>query len=235
MRTRFWVVAALALFGAAAYWTGCGSDNGETTRFSGDVSSVLAQRETVHRSFALHMPEIPASAYAACAAPGAGATLLFCVDTGTFRVCGPVGADCTFDLSTGLEQERKPVTLEFVDDTNSNGSPDSGEATSTVAQSLLYCNGDQVTITGADVNFTSGVTTATVRKTVDRCTGAPTSTATHAGGTATPTRTGTPATPTPTYSTGASLNEPPSSMLAFLFSAGAAGLLIPVRRSRHRS
>ena len=242
MRTRFWLVAALALFGAAAYWTGCGSnDSGDTTRFSGDVSSVLAQRESVHRSFALHMPAIPAAAYAACAAPGADATLLFCVKTTSFQVCVPVGGDCTFDLNTGLEQERQAVTLQFVDDTNSNGSPDTGEAVSTVQQSLTYCNGDQVTITGANVNFTSGVTTATVRKTTDRCTNAATSTPTRTGtvATATPTRTGTPptATPTPTtnpYAKAAPLNEPPSSMLAFLFSAGAAGLLLPRRRRRDR-
>jgi len=241
MRTRFWLVAALALFGAAAYWTGCGSnDNGDTTRFSGDVASVLAERESVHRSFALHMPAIPAAAYAACAAPGADATLLFCVKTTSFQVCVPVGGDCTFDLNTGLEQDRQAVTLQFVDDTNSNGSPDTSEPVSTVAQSLTYCNGDQVTITGANVNFTSGVTTATVRKTTDRCTNAATSTPTRSGS-ATPTRTGTPPTATPTrtpttnpYAKAAPLNEPPSSMLAFLFSAGAAGLLLPRRRRRDR-
>jgi hypothetical protein len=234
MRTRFWAVAALALFGATAYWMGCGgSDTQNDTRFSGDVSTVLAARESKSpRSFAFHMPQIPASAFAACAAPGTGAQLLFCVKTSTFQVCVPVAGDCTFDLRTGLEQDRQPVLMQFVDDTNANGSPDTGEKVSTVAQSLLYCNGDQVTITGAAINFTSGATTATVRKTVDRCTAAPTSTARPSG-----TRTATPIggvgtpTPTPTYSTGASLNQPPASMLAFLFSAGAAGLLIPRRRS----
>ena len=141
--------------------------------------------------------------------------------------------------------------LRFIDDVNDNGEPDSGEAASTVAQSLIFCNGDQVSITDAVVNFTTGATAATVRKTVDRCTTAPTATPsgsrtptrTGTPGTPTPTRTGTPATPTPTgtlsptptgtvYVAAAPLNEPPTSLLAFLFSAGAVGLLIPRRRRR---
>ena len=37
---------------------------------------------------------------------------------------------------------------------------------------------------------------------------------------------------TPTYAYGASLNEPPSTMLAFLFGAGVFGLILPYRRRR---
>jgi hypothetical protein len=82
-------------------------------------------------------------------------------------------------------------------------------------------------------------------------TATPTATRTGTPPTATPTRTrtGTPPTATPTgtltatptgtltatptetpYGYGASLNRPPSTMLAFLFGAGAVGLLVPRRR-----
>jgi len=59
-------------------------------------------------------------------------------------------------------------------------------------------------------------------------TGTPTGTQT---GTPTGTQTGTP-TGSPTYAYGASLNEPPSTMLAFLFGAGVFGLILPHRRRR---
>jgi len=259
MRSRLWIVVVIGVMGAAVYWTGCGDDE-KQTRFSGNVSSVqpttVAARSARDGGFAFHLPQIPARAFAqgTCVAPGAGATLLFCVKTSTFEVCEPVNhADCTFTLITGLEQERLPVQLRFIDDANDNGSPDSGEAVSTVAQSLVYCNGDQVSIADAAVDFTTGVTIATVSKTVDRCTGAPTATPvgsttptrTGTPGTPTPTTTGTPATPTPTgtltpsptgtgspYASAAPLHEPPSSMLAFLFSGGVVALLIPRRRRR---
>jgi len=257
MRTRLWMVTVITVMGAALYWTGCGDDELQTT-FEGNVSSVqpttIAARSVRDGGFAFHLPQIPARAFAqgTCVAPGAGATLLFCVKTSTFEVCEPVSeGDCTFTLITGLEQERLPLLLRFVDDVNDNGAPDSGEAVSTVTQSLTYCNGDQVSIGNAAVNFTTGVTTATVRKTFDRCTNTTAPTATPAGsrtptrtgtpGTPTPTRTGTPATPTPTgtltptptgtaYVAAAPLQDPPTSMLAFLVSAGAVGLLIPRRR-----
>jgi hypothetical protein len=260
MRSRVWIVAVIGVMGAAVYWTGCGDDE-KQTRFSGNVSSVqpttVAARSAGDAGFAFHLPQIPARAFAqgTCVAPGAGAALLFCVKTSTFEVCEPVNqTDCTFTLITGLENDRLPLLLRFIDDTNDNGDPDSGEAASTVAQSLLYCNGDQVSITDAVVNFTTGATTATVSKTVDRCTTAPTATPsgsrtptrTGTPGTPTPTRTGTPATPTPTrtgtpatptptgtiYVAAAPLNAPPTTLLAFLFSAGAVGLLLIPRRRR---
>jgi hypothetical protein len=56
-------------------------------------------------------------------------------------------------------------------------------------------------------------------------TGTPANTPT---GTTTPTGTNTP------YGYGASLNQPPSTMLAFLFGAGALGLILPQRRRRDR-
>jgi hypothetical protein len=69
----------------------------------------------------------------------------------------------------------------------------------------------------------------------------PNATATAIAGmtaTAIATQTGTPAnTPTGTttpYSYGASLNQPPTTWLAFLFSAGALGLILPHRRRRDR-
>ena len=56
--------------------------------------------------------------------------------------------------------------------------------------------------------------------------------------TAIATQTGTPAnTPTGTttpYVYGASINQPPSTMVAFLFGAGALGLILPQRRRRDR-
>jgi len=246
MRTRLWIVAVIAMAGGAVYWAGCGDDEKQTT-FAGNVSSVsgasAALRRPERSTFAFHLPQIPAQAFAqgTCAVPGS-ADLLFCVKTSNFEVCEPVNqGDCKFTLITGLEQDRLPAVLRFVDDTNQSGAPDSGEGSSTVTQSLLYCNGDVVSIANAAVNFTTGVTTATVTKTVDRCTNAVATQTPRPAGTGTPTRTptrtGTPATPTPTgtggpYASAAPLNQPPTNMLAFLFSAGAVGLIVPRRRRR---
>jgi len=79
--------------------------------------------------------------------------------------------------------------------------------------------------------------TATPTRTPTRT---PTPTGTLPTPTRTPTPTGTPPTPTPTqtptptYSSGASLNRPPSTMLALLSSLGIAGLFLPARRRRKR-
>jgi len=265
MRIRGLALVLVTMVAVAVYWS-CGSDNGNGANFSGNVSSVqpttTAARETQSRGFAFRLPDIASRAFAqaSCAAPhasGASATLLFCVTSTTFEVCLPVDGDCKFDLSAVLEGTPTSLKLSFIDDTNNNIAHDPSEASSTVQQSLSYCNGDQVSVEDAVVNFTSGVTTAHVFKTFDGCTnapGTPTRTGSPATQTRTPTRTGTPATPTPTgtpptptptptrtgtpasptptatYSAGASLHESPSSRLAFLFSAGAAGLLLPRRR-----
>jgi len=242
MRARFWGVAAIVLLGAAVYWAGCGgSDHGSTTEFSGEVASVapaaVASQPSRERALAFHLPEIVAPAFAQSSC--AGANLIFCVKSFTSEACEPVRAsDCTFTVETALSQDRIPLTLRFVKDTNGNDSPDSGESASTVEQTLVYCNGDKVSIANAAVDFLTGTTTATVVKTEDRC----------AVATATPAATGTPGTPTgtitpsgtttptgtttPSYVASASLNDPPSSALAFLVSAGVMGMLLPGRRRR---
>jgi hypothetical protein len=261
MRIRGLALVALLGLTAAGYWS-CGGDNENGAIFNGEVSSVSASlpaREPRSRGLAFLLPEIPSRAHAqaSCPAPGARALLIFCIRTASFEVCQPVDpASCTFSLTAVLDGGPSPLAMTFVDDTNANVEREPAERASTVQQSLVYCNEDQVQITNAMVNFTSGATTANVSKKVDRCrnvtatptrsgtpatplptvTGTPpTPTPTRTGTAPTPTRTGTPPTPLPTpttYGSGASLRQSPSSMLAFLFSAGAVGLLLPRRRRR---
>jgi hypothetical protein len=280
MRIRGLALVALAGLTATVYWS-CGGDNENGASFSGDVSSVssasLPVRDTRSRGLAFRLPGMPSSAHAACLAPGASARLIFCIRSGAFEVCQPVDPDsCTFGLNAVLEDDPIPLVLTFVDDANANVQRERSEDVSTVQQDLVYCNGDQVEITNAVVNFGSGTTTASISKKVDRCrnvtrtpgtpiptrtgtppsptptrTGtppSPTPTRTGTPPSPTPTRTGTPPSPTPTrtatppsptppltpttYSGTTSLNQSPSSMLAFLFSAGAVGLLLPRRRRR---
>ena len=114
-----------------------------------------------------------------------------------------------------------------------------------------------ITATAASVDKAPDTCGATATPTVNR-TGTPTATPTRVR---TNTPTGTPPTATPTrtatslptltataaaamtqtaiatltgtpYSYGASLNQPPSTMLAFLFGAGVFGLILPYRRRR---
>ena len=245
MRRRSLVMIAVALVAGATYWTGCGGDE-ETTTFSGNVSSVSPALAEVTKPketrFAFHWPKLQSEAFAQGSC-GSNGRLLFCIQTSTYGVCEPVDAGCDFEIEAGIERERDAVVMTFVNDSNGNHTADGGEAFSTVAQSLRYCNGDKVRIANAQVNFTSGFTTATVTKTRDKCTGVnptqPAGTATAVktstpGGpsaTNTPAGTGTPVgTPTPIYVSAAPLNTPPSTALAFLFSAGALGLLVPRRR-----
>jgi hypothetical protein len=246
MRTRWLGLIAIAMLVGSTYWVGCGGDE-NTTNFSGNVSSVspalAALPPQKDSRFAIHWLKLQSEAYAQGAC-GTGGRLLFCIQTSTLSACDRVDAGCTFEIETAIERDRDTVTMTFVDDTNGNRVGDTGEAKSTVAQSMRYCNGDQVVIANADVNFTTGFTTASVTKRVDRCTGlvatqTPRGTVTPArtntpNGSPTATRTGTlspTATRTPTsYLASNSLNQPPSNMLAFLFSAGALGVLIPRRR-----
>ncbi|MGH7896313.1 MAG: hypothetical protein ACREQQ_00050, partial [Candidatus Binatia bacterium] len=132
---------------------------------------------------------------------------MFCIQTGSFETCRPVDpATCTFDLTAVLDGGPLPLIMRFVNDTNENFERESSEQTSTVQQGLVYCDEDQVEINNAAVNFTTGITTASVSKRVDRCRnvtatptrGTPVPTVTGTPPTATPTRTGTPPTPTPT-------------------------------------
>ena len=242
MRRSLLGLTVAALLVGSTYWMGCGGDE-ETTIFSGNVvnvtpSSAAALPKPAEKRFALSWPDIPAKAYAqgTCGATG---RLLFCIQTSTYGACTQVGPDCDFELEVGIERERDAVLLAFASDTNENGvGGDNGEPLSTIPQNFRYCNGDRVRIANAAVNFTTGQTAATVTKTVDKCTGTsstPSGTVTPSGsttpsGTITPggqpTLTGTP------YVAAAPLNTPPSSMLAFLFSAGAVGVLIPRRRRK---
>ena len=236
-------LGATLLVGGALVWASCGGgdSHGTITTFSGNVIGVtpgaVANAAPKQSRFALHWPSLTATAHAqsSCAAPSGG-TLDFCIAASGFILCKPVESDCTFSIETALLEEQIPVTLAFLDDANGNLVRDGAEAASAVPHNLLFCNGDKVLIANAIVNFTSGLTAASVTKTEDRCSGA-TATATPGGtvtpaGTPAPTATpgagGTPS-PTPTY-IATSVNRPPSSTLAFLFSAGVVGLLIPRRR-----
>jgi hypothetical protein len=246
MRKRASAWMAVAALAGAGAWLGCGGGDGDTTRFFGDVSSVQPSSSAMRapaarRRFALHWPGTPATAFAqgTCTAPSSGsapATLLFCIETSTAAGCAPVDANCDFSIETGIERDRDTVALTFVDDTNSNGRVETDEPTAALPTGLRFCNGDQVQISDVSVNFTSHLATGTIAKIVDECAGT-TATATP-GTTGTPAVTGTPGTPAPTasptttYSMASSLNEPPSSLLAFLFSAGALGLLAPRRRRK---
>ena len=222
------VVLAATLAVGGAYWAGCGDDgNGDGGAvFFGDVASVSGVSAT-------------------CSAPSGG-NLLFCVES----VCTIVEGDCEFSESVGIEGGGPiTATLRFVDDDDEDGTADSSETDSIVTQNLTFCDGDQVLIDNAAINFLTGVTSATVSKVVNACDGSGGSrTATPGGGgsgTPTPIRTPTspggggtpgPGTPsaTPTYAYGAMMNAAPGTTLVFLASIGVIGLLIPKRRRRSR-
>ena len=239
-------VLAATLAVGGAYWIGCGDDDGDGGAvFFGDVSSVSAGSAATSAprpSFAERI-FAPRNAWAqsTCAAPSDG-NLLFCVNS----VCTIVEGDCDFSESVAIENGG-PVsaTLRFVDDADGDGEAGATEDDSVVPQNLLFCDGDQVQIDNASVNFLTGATSATVSKLVDNCSGNPSSTNTPGGGgsgtpTRTPTRTptggagsGTPTpTRTPTYAYGAMMNEAPGSAIVFLASLGVIGLLVPKRRRR---
>jgi hypothetical protein len=252
------VVLAAALTVGGAYWAGCGDDgDGDGGAvFFGDVASVSgssAARVAPKPSFAERLFSFPravvsaplAWAQSTCSAPSGG-NLLFCVES----VCTLVEGDCEFSESVGIDGGGPiTATLRFVDDDDEDGSADSSEADSVVTQNLTFCDGDQVLIDNAAINFLTGVTSAAVSKVVNACDGGGGNrTPTQGGGGATPTRTrtpggptntpGTPGTPspsaTPTYAYGAMMNDAPSTTLVFLASVGVIGLLIPRRRRRSR-
>ena len=219
------VVLAATLAVGGAYWAGCGDDDDGDggAVFFGDVSSVSGSSAT-------------------CSAPSGG-NLLFCVED----VCTIVEADCQFSESVGIEGGGPiTATLRFVDDDDEDGTADSSEADSIVPQNLTFCDGDQVLIDNAAINFLTGVTSAAVSKVVNACDGGGgnrTPTQGGGGGTPTPTRTpggptNTPGTPspsaTPTYAYGAMMNDAPGTTLVFLASVGVIGLLLPRRRRRSR-
>lgn len=239
------VVLAATLAVGGAYWAGCGDDGGDGGAvFFGDVSSVSGSSASIAESrpsLASRLFSVrPAYAQSTCAAPSGG-NLLFCVES----VCTIVEGDCEFSESVGIEGGGPiTATLRFVDDDDEDGAADSSEADSVVTQNLTFCDGDQVLIDNAAINFLTGVTSATVSKVVNACAGGSTTRTPTPGGSGspTPTRTttpgggGTPGTPTatPTYSYGAMMNEAPGQAFVFLASLGVIGLMIPRRRRRSR-
>jgi hypothetical protein len=253
------LTATLALGGA--YWGGCGDDDDDGAFFAGNVSSVTGgstaavgpSRPSVFARLGRPFVSI-AHAQSTCEAPNGD--LLFCVD----ERCTRVDDDCEFSRLVFVEGGGPLfVTLSFVDDANGDGSTDFDEAVSIVDE-ISICNGDQILVADAAVNF-SGTTTASVVKTVDNCSGtSPTRTGTV--GTATPTRTGTIGTGTPTStptgtvptvtatstggatatptagtptptSTGSTMNDTPFPSFAFFASVAVIGLLLPRRRRRN--
>ena len=241
------VVLAATLAVGGAYWAGCGDDDDGDggAVFFGDVASVSgssASRVESKPSFVSRFLSVrPAWAQSTCEAPSGG-PLLFCVED----VCTIVEGDCEFSVSVGIEGGG-PVTatLRFVDDDDEDGSADASEADSIVTQSLTFCDGDQVLVDNAAINFLTGVTSAAVSKVVNACAGGGNQTPTQGGGGGTPTPTRTPGGPTntpgtpspsatPTYAYGAMMNDAPGTTLVFLASVGVIGLLIPRRRRRSR-
>ena len=241
------VVLAATLAVGGAYWGGCGDDDDGDggAVFFGDVSSVSGGSASIREpqsSFASRIFSVrDAWAQSTCDAPSSG-NLLFCVES----VCTIVEGDCEFSESVGIDNGPIEATLHFVDDENGDGDADSGEDDSVVTQNLRFCDGDQVLIDNAVINFTTGTTTASVSKVADGCPGGGTGTRTPTPpGGVTPTRTrtpgggatATPGTPTPTrtpttYAAGAAMNEPPGMTFVFLASLGVVGLLTPRRRRR---
>jgi len=213
-------------------------------------SRLLAAAESIFASEAVAQSSCPARRILACVSNGGGQPLL----------CEPVSSDsCLFSVSFDVLNDFAGGVFGFLDDTNDNGVLDPGEAGTILSNPLApICPGSVVTLNDVAIDFTTQTATAaSVEKNPDTCTA--TATPTRSGSaTATPTRTrtplptvtGTPPTPTPTrtrtptqtgtpastptYSYGASINQPPSTMLAFLFGAGALGLILPQRRRRDR-
>jgi hypothetical protein len=242
------VVLAATLAVGGAYWAGCGDDDDGDggAVFFGDVSSVSgssAARVEPKPSFAERMFSVRNAWAQSTCEPPSGGNLLFCVES----ICTIVEGDCEFSLSVGIEGGGPiAATLSFVDDDDEDGTADSSEADSVVTLNLTFCDGDQVLIDNAAINFLTGVTSASVSKVFNACDGGggnQTPTQGGGGGTPTPTRTpggptNTPGNPspsaTPTYAYGAMMNEAPGGALVFVASIGVIGLLIPRRRRRSR-
>jgi hypothetical protein len=226
---RVALAITLASF-VAVFGLGCGGDDhGPSARFVGDVRAVIPTQTSLRTSARPALAAVdwmlPSDAIAQSTCPALH--VLACVSNGRDEArCRSVDADsCELDVSIDvLDNFFSDGTVFFVDDANGNGREDAGESTAMLTNPLgAVCNGSVVTLTGVAIDFVGGSATAiSAIKDPDTC----------ASITPGP---GTPGfrTPTPSpYSYGASLNQPPTTMLAFLFGAGAVGLILPRRRAR---
>lgn len=254
-------VAVIAIVITSLGWLGCGGDGGGSgATFKGNVAAVspaqarlAAPSQTwLARTRFLLLPE--AVAQSSCPA----AHVLICVDNGARTICRPVGSgDCDFSLSINAKDDFASGQISFVNDANDDGNRDAGETRAFLVNPVgRVCNGSVITINDVAIDFSSPVAiAASIEKDPDTCPeatpartrtstptattrtptmvgGTPTRTPTPVGGAPTATRTRT-RTPTP-YGYGASLNQPPSSMFAFLSGVGVLGLLLPFRRRPRR-
>jgi hypothetical protein len=241
-RSRISAVLFMVALAASQAGQGCGGNgNGGSSdvTFTGNVANVSpaqAMNEGSHRWLARVGAFAVPDAVAQTTCPVKH--ILACATNGTAdpAVCHSVDiGDCRFSVSVTLPADDFAGSFGFVDDQNGNGKPDQGEPIAFLFTPLgAVCRGMVVTLTDVTIDFTSGFSTATsVTKNPDTCpTPTPGGTQTP-GGTHTPGIGGTP-TPTPTYAAGASLNTPPSSMLAMLYALGAVGMLLPRSRSKKR-
>jgi hypothetical protein len=106
---------------------------------------------------------------------------------------------CQFSVRVRLSEDFQTSSLHFVQDSDGNGAPTSGErfAFDSDPPSFAICNGDVIAYTDVSINFNDGTFTAVSReKTTNGCP-APTATPTATGvpPTATQTPTVTPTTP----------------------------------------
>jgi hypothetical protein len=232
-------LGVITIVAVSLVWHGCGGDDGgSAATFRGNVSTVTPtqaaidrpDRRWLARASSLLLPE--AIAQSTCPAKA----VLVCANNGQTFFCLPVrSSDCDFVVAINARDDFANGSVFFVNDANKNGEKDTGEQTAGLLNPLgRVCNGTVVHLTNVAINFTAGTAAAsTVEKDPDTCTNT-TPTRTPTGPTRTPTTGGPTPTRTPTYSMGASLNQPPSAMLAFLSGAGVIGLLLPTRRRSRR-
>ena|ERR1051326_7727372 len=256
------VLVVLVAVTVAAVWQGCGgSDHHHGTTFTGNVTSVNSATASIERpsgfvAVARRAFSSTAHAQSSCA----GARLIVCATNGGTSpvICAPVDADtCQFDFAFDVADDFSSGKVGFFDDTNGNGQADTGEPFSLLTNDIRpVCAGSTVILSDVAIDFSRfSATAATVDKDPDTCGATPTPSGTPATPTPTaspnPTVTGTPTvtphitgtpigTPTPTatgtpYYQGTSLNEPPSTAMAFLLGIGALCVIVPIRRSRRRS
>jgi hypothetical protein len=228
-REQLGVLALVLASSVAILGQGCGGDDsGPHATFVGNVSGVsptqasvplrsrpaLAALDWMLPSIAHAQSTCPALHILACATNGRDSAVCRRVDTD----------DCGLEVSLDVLENDAGGTFFFVDDADGNGREDADESTAMLTNPLgAICNGSVVTLTDVSIDFLGGTATAvSLVKDPDTC---------PPGSNPTPIATAFP-TPTP-YIYGTSLNQPPSTMLAFLFGAGAVGLILPRRRSRH--
>jgi len=234
MRRGNWTSVLAMVLGLAVSvaWQGCGGDDGgPSARFTGDVSGVSPTQASVRTPSSSILAAVdwmlPSRAHAQSTCPALH--LLACASNGRDdAVCRRVDSEsCNFDVSIDvLENLFAGGSFFFVDDANGNGREDSGEATATLTNPLgQVCNGSVVAMSDVAIDFLGGsATAAAVVKDPNTCPDT----------TPGPIATSTPSVlPTQSpYGYGASLHQPPSTMLAFLFGAGALGLILPRRPRR---